>query len=78
MNALLRKLRGVIGIGLTWGILWATIGAATAFIIRVTIPGSMDPGENECRGVGGDRAQSRASRFGATEAPDRYTVAWTG
>jgi hypothetical protein len=47
MNALLRKLRGVIGIGLTWGILWALIGATLGLIMRITVPGSIDPGENE-------------------------------
>jgi hypothetical protein len=47
MNALLRKVRGVLGSGLIWGVLWATIGALVGFLIRITIPGSMDPGENE-------------------------------
>jgi hypothetical protein len=47
MHALLRKVRGVLGSGLIWGILWATVGAITGFLIRITIPGSMDPGENE-------------------------------
>lgn len=45
MNPLLRKLRGVMGIGLTWGILWAAIAAAVGLVIRITIPGSFDPGD---------------------------------
>lgn len=43
---MLRKLRGVLAIGLTWGVLWAAIGAVTALIIGATIPGSIDPGED--------------------------------
>jgi len=45
MEALLRKLRGVLGIGLTWGTLWAAIGAALGLVMRVTVPGSVAPGE---------------------------------
>ena len=47
MSAVLRKVRGVLGSGLIWGLSWAAIGALFGFIIRITIPGSMDPGENE-------------------------------
>lgn len=47
MNTLRRKLRGVMGIGLTWGLVWAAIGALTGLVMRLTIPGSVDPGENE-------------------------------
>lgn len=46
MNALLQKLRGVMGIGLTWGILWAAIGTAVALVIGVLDPDSIDPGES--------------------------------
>jgi hypothetical protein len=46
-KAVLRKLRGVMGIGLTWGISWAVIGAAVGFVMRITVPGSVDQGENE-------------------------------
>jgi hypothetical protein len=46
MSTLLRKLRGVVGIGLTWGVLWAAIGATIATIIGIVDPGSFDPGES--------------------------------
>jgi hypothetical protein len=36
-----------MGIGLTWGISWAVIGAAVGFVMRITVPGSVDQGENE-------------------------------
>lgn len=42
MNVLLRKLRGVMGVGLTWGVMWAAIGGATGLVMRVTVPGSVD------------------------------------
>lgn len=46
MSALLRKMRGVMGISLTWGILWAAIGYAVAGVIGVMDPNSIDPGES--------------------------------
>jgi hypothetical protein len=46
MNRLLRKLRGVIGIGLTWGAVWAVISAAIGLVIGVIDPDSIDPGES--------------------------------
>lgn len=46
MNALLRKLRGVMGIGLIWGTLWAVIGTTIGLVIGATVPGSIDPGEH--------------------------------
>lgn len=45
MKAVLRKLRGVMGIGLAWGILWAAIAAAVGLVIGVTDPDSIDPGD---------------------------------
>jgi len=45
MKAVLRKLRGVMGIGLAWGILWAAISAAVGLVIGVTDPDSIDPGD---------------------------------
>ncbi len=45
MGALLRKLRGLMGVGLTWGILWATVMAAIGVIIWVVDPDSIDPGD---------------------------------
>lgn len=45
MSIQLRKLRGVIGISLTWGIAWAMILAIIATIIGIVDPDSIDPGE---------------------------------
>jgi hypothetical protein len=45
MGDLLRKIRGVLGIGLTWGGTWAVIFAVTAAIIGIVDPDSIDPGE---------------------------------
>jgi hypothetical protein len=45
MDALLRKLRGLMGVGLTWGILWAMVMAAIGVIFWVVDPDSIDPGE---------------------------------
>ena len=45
MKRLLRKLRGAIGVGLTWGVLWALIAFALGVIIGVVDPDSIDPGE---------------------------------
>ena len=46
VNSLLRKLRGALGIGLTWGVLWAAIGFLTGVIIGIVDPDSIDPGES--------------------------------
>jgi hypothetical protein len=45
MGALLRKLRGLLGIGLAWGIMWAAVTAVIVIIIGVIDPDSVDPGE---------------------------------
>lgn len=45
MSIQLRKLRGVIGISLTWGIVWAMIFTIIATIIGIVDPDSIDPGE---------------------------------
>jgi hypothetical protein len=49
MGEQLRKLRGVICISLTWGILWAAIFAALAIVAGVIDPDSIDPGEGPIR-----------------------------
>ena len=38
LSRLLRRLRGLTGVGLTWGTLWGTIGAGIGFVL-----GYMDP-----------------------------------
>jgi len=45
MNKILRNLRGVLGIGLTWGIVWAAVTISVGMIIGVVDPDSIDPGE---------------------------------
>jgi hypothetical protein len=45
MPELLRRLRGAIGIGMTWGVLWAVIGLALGLIIGHLRPGDIGPGE---------------------------------
>lgn len=38
MNGFLRRLRGLLGVGVTWGALWSGIGAAIGFVIGVVNP----------------------------------------
>lgn len=45
MNTLFRKLRGLLGVGLTWGTLWAAVTVAIAGVIGMLDPDSIDPGE---------------------------------
>ena len=45
MSNILRSLRGLLGIGLTWGIVWAAVMIAVGMIIEVVDPDSIDPGE---------------------------------
>lgn len=45
MNKMLRNLRAVSGVGLTWGIMWAVVTIAVGGIIGVVDPDSIDPGE---------------------------------
>jgi hypothetical protein len=45
MNKILYNLRGLLGIALTWSILWAAAMMVAGTIIRVVDPDSIDPGE---------------------------------
>ena len=47
MNELLRKVRGVTGLALTWAVGWAVIGALLTIGLRVARPGDLDVGEHE-------------------------------
>ncbi len=38
MNRLVRRLRGLLGVGVTWGTLWSVIGAGIGFVIGVISP----------------------------------------
>jgi len=46
MKSFLRKLRGVVSIGLTWGTLWGLLMFLTGVIIGIVDPDSIDPGES--------------------------------
>jgi len=45
MKAIRRKVRGVLGVALTWGFLWWAIGLTVGLVIGVVDPDSIDPGE---------------------------------
>jgi len=46
MKSMLRKLRGIVSIGLTWGTLWGFLMFVTGVIIGIVDPDSIDPGES--------------------------------
>lgn len=46
MNHLLRRLRGAVGIGLTWSVLWMLVGLIGVVVIRTFQPEDIGPGEN--------------------------------
>jgi hypothetical protein len=45
MGNFLRRLRGAVGIAVTWGALWAAIGVVLTLAIGVLRPEEIDPGE---------------------------------
>lgn len=45
MSGLLRKLRGVVGLGLTWGAIWAGLFVAIFLVVMAVHPPSLDSGE---------------------------------
>ena len=49
MNTLLRKLRGMLGVGVTWAVGWAIIMFILGSIISVVDPDSIDQGEEPWR-----------------------------
>lgn len=44
MGNLLRKIRGLVGVGVTWGTLWGVIGAGIGLVIGIISPGAWDWG----------------------------------
>lgn len=46
MSNLIRKLRGVISIGLTWGVVWAAIIATIGVVLWIADPSDFEPGES--------------------------------
>src|SRR4029450_5601058 len=49
MTKLLRRIRGALGLGVNWGVLWAAIGALTVALISVFRPGDIDVGEGPAK-----------------------------
>lgn len=49
MNTVLRRLRGMLGVGLTWGVAWSICFYLLALVIGVLDPDSIDPGEEPHR-----------------------------
>jgi len=45
MRGVLKRLRGALGVGLTWGAAWGAIFAAIGLIAWIFDPESIDPGE---------------------------------
>lgn len=52
MNNLLRKLRGMLGMGLTWAVGWTIVMFMIGTIISIVDPDSIDPGEEPWRMAG--------------------------
>lgn len=52
MSVLLHNLRGVLSIGVTWGVFWVAISAALVMVFRIFRPQDIDEGEGLIR-VGG-------------------------
>lgn len=52
MNNVLRKLRGMLGMGITWGVGWAIVMFIIGTIIGIVDPDAIDPGEEPWRLAG--------------------------
>jgi hypothetical protein len=46
MTVLLRRLRGMLGMGVFAGITWALVGLAIGTVVLIVDPASIDPGES--------------------------------
>jgi hypothetical protein len=46
MSTFLRRIRGILGMGLTWAVLWAAFGALLGLAVGAVDPASIDPGES--------------------------------
>ena len=49
MKLLLRRIRGLLGVGLSWAVLWVAIMFAIGTVIQVVDPASIDQGEEPWR-----------------------------
>lgn len=70
MGVVLRKLHGMMGIGLAWGILWAAITAVIGVIIGVLDPDSIDPREGPLVAASASASAAMARRAELRE-PER-------
>lgn len=52
MHTILRKARGILGIGLTWAVGWALVAFAIGTVIGILDPDSIDAGEEPYRIAG--------------------------
>ena len=52
MNNVLRKLRGMLGMGITWAVGWTLVMFMIGTIIGIVDPDSIDPGEEPWRMAG--------------------------
>jgi hypothetical protein len=46
VNTVIRKLRGALGVGLTWAVIWAIFGLSIGFAVLYFDPASIDQGED--------------------------------
>ena len=51
MTDLVRRLRGALGIGVTWSVLWVAIGLVLGLIFGVARPNDIGPGEGPGKGA---------------------------
>lgn len=49
MRLLARRIRGALGIGVTWGAMWVAIGLAVMTALAIFRPEEIDPGEGPAR-----------------------------
>ena len=49
MRLLARRIRGALGIGVTWGAMWVAIGLVVITALKVFRPEEIDPGEGFAR-----------------------------
>ena len=51
MKELIRRLRGALGIGLTWAALWVVLGSVLMLVIGIVDPDQIDPGEGPAKAL---------------------------
>jgi hypothetical protein len=70
MRSFLRKIRGALGIGVTWAVAWAAIFAALSIVVGIFDPASIDAGEGPLSlgVIGGIFGFISGVAFGATLA----------